>query len=637
MRLTGIATTFAVTATLLLSGCQSAEPKPEAPDPVEQVLEESIQQAEARGGQAAQPAVAAPPPAVLESLLPPLQVDLGGRAQAEPRFDITVDRMEAGEFFMGLVQETPYSMTIAPGVTGTISLSLKNVTVDEVMEVVRNTYGYEFQRTRHGYQILPIRMQTRIFHVNHLNVLRSGESGTTVSAGRQESSDGAAGGGGQGGTKGTSISTRQTEGAFWAELERSIATIIGADINDEGIATDTADTATEGAAEDPLAALLGAPAEATAPAEPTAAGPASRRGVNGRSVAVNPHTGLVVVRAMPLELREVETFLNETQASIGRQVILEAKILEVELSDGYQQGINWAALAGGRETNLLAGQYPERDITNLRHPTTDSFNPWGSPIVDFEYDGDTQTHIPGPPVADELSGYRLTPGIQDIANLATGGIFSVALRIKDFAAFIDLLETQGDVHVLSSPRVSTVNNQKAVIKVGSDEFFVTGVSSTTDDAGNTSPEIELESFFSGVALDVTPQVAPNGMVTLHIHPTVVEVTDQTKTFTVYNQTQQLPLAHSTTRESDSIVRAVNGQVVVIGGLLKEVKNNKRSATPVLGDLPGIGGAFRHQQDSAIKSELVILLRPIVVDGNRRWTESLRQTRQSFRRLREGSR
>jgi len=182
------------------------------------------------------------------------------------------------------------------------------------------------------------------------------------------------------------------------------------------------------------------------------------------------------------------------------------------------------------------------------------------------------------------------------------------------------------VQVLSSPRISTMNNQKAVIKVGSDEFFVTRVSSnntTTGTTTTTTPEIELTPFFSGIALDVTPQIDAAGEVILHVRPAVSEVVDQTKTLTVFGQEQRLPLAFSSMRESDSIVRAKNGQIIVIGGLMQDVQRDNQAGLPVLGDLPGIGHMFRHTQKSRRKSELVILLKPVVVDGALAWQDDLR--------------
>src|SRR5690606_973046 len=151
-----------------------------------------------------------------------------------------------------------------------------------------------------------------------------------------------------------------------------------------------------------------------------------------------------------------------------------------------------------------------------------------------------------------------------------GGVFGIGIDTTDFDAFIELLQTQGRTQVLSSPRTTAVNNQKAVIKVGNDEYFVTSIGSqtTTGTATNTSSQIQLTPFFSGIALVVTPQISATGEVILHIQPTVSEVTDQTKTFTVSGRTESVPLAFSSVRQSDSIVRARSGQVVVIGGLMR---------------------------------------------------------------------
>jgi MSHA biogenesis protein MshL len=318
---------------------------------------------------------------------------------------------------------------------------------------------------------------------------------------------------------------------------------------------------------------------------------------DGRRVVVQPQAGVVVIRALPEELRTIERYLATIQGNLQRQVILEAKILEVELGDGYQAGINWTAMSG--------------DVT-VAQSRGDIFADNGmADIVGSD----------GPAV---FSG---------LASGAFGGVFSATMNFKNFQAFIELLETQGDVQVLSSPRIATVNNQKAVIKVGSDEFFVTDVSSdtVTGTTTTTSPDITLTPFFSGIALDVTPQIDPAGRVTLHIHPTVSEVTDQTKNITVAGQTQTLPLAFSTVRESDSIVSAESGQVVVIGGLMKDQQQKRDAGVPLLGRLPGVGALFRQTQAISRKSELVILLRPMVVEAGT-WDRALDASRQRFRQL-----
>jgi MSHA biogenesis protein MshL len=198
---------------------------------------------------------------------------------------------------------------------------------------------------------------------------------------------------------------------------------------------------------------------------------------------------------------------------------------------------------------------------------------------------------------------------------AIANAFTFAFDSTDFAAFIQLLDAQGRTRVLSSPRVSTLHNQKAVIKAGTDEFFVTGVNSntTTGTATTTTLDVELTPFFSGVALDVTPQISDDGSVLLHIHPTVSEVSDQSKRVSFGSASSDLPLAVSQIRESDSVVRARSGQVIVIGGLMRERRTRNDHKTPGLGSIPLVGNLFKSKRDVSQTVELVLLLRPIVTE------------------------
>ena len=169
--------------------------------------------------------------------------------------------------------------------------------------------------------------------------------------------------------------------------------------------------------------------------------------------------------------------------------------------------------------------------------------------------------------------------------------------------------------MLSSPRISTVNNQKAVIKVGTDEFFVTEVTNTvtTNSAASTSvPSVQLTPFFSGISLDVTPQISSDGSIILHVHPTVSEVQEQQRSFNIGTDNFNLPLAQSTVRESDSIIYAKDNQVVVLGGLIQTVSKDADAGTPWISKVPLLGNAFKQKDQSMIKRELVILLRPKVL-------------------------
>jgi MSHA biogenesis protein MshL len=203
-----------------------------------------------------------------------------------------------------------------------------------------------------------------------------------------------------------------------------------------------------------------------------------------------------------------------------------------------------------------------------------------------------------------------------------GGAFALAVNTSDFSSYIELLGTQGKTRVLSSPRVSTLNNQKAVIKSGSDQYFVIGVTSNTlvGTSSATNLNVDLAPFFSGVALDVTPQIGDDGEVILHVHPTVSQVTANIQQLTVSNQTDSLPLALSQVRESDSIVKAKSGQLIVIGGLMQTTRNTQDYKVPGLGDVPVIGNLFRSQQRTEVHTELVILLRPLVIESDEQWKQ-----------------
>lgn len=348
------------------------------------------------------------PADISQALLPSMDGRPAGDAGKllEPRFDLSVNNAPARQVFMGLVEGTPYSMVVHADVSGTVTLHLKNATVPEAMEALRAVYGYDFRRDGNRFFILGRGMASRIFPVNYLNLDRKGRSLTRVSSGELTQSGGTTGAAGTtpAASSSSSSSVRvetDSKSDFWKELQESLAAIVGT--------------------------------------------------ANGRKVVVNPQAGIVVVRAMPDELHMVEQFLGITHATVNRQVILEAKVLEVELKDGYQTGINWAAIG----TNSTFGQVGGGTIFN------------GGGVSEIA--GQSGNLDPGTAFND-ISGTLAS---------AFGGVFSVAVKTADFAAFLELLKTQGNVHVLSSPRVSTVNNQKAVIKVGGDEFFVTSVTGGT--------------------------------------------------------------------------------------------------------------------------------------------------------------
>jgi len=490
------------------------------------------------------------PDAIAQQLMP--QQLKANNPLLEKRFDISAKDVDVRSFFSSLVDESPYSVVFDSDLTGQLSLHLKQVTLDEALTVIADLYGYVIEKNGRILQVSHATLTTEIFSFNYLLLERNGKSQTSISSGgitqgqngnnsgnngNPNSGVGQNGGrnngqGGSNGVNGTYIES-STDTNYWKELEETLTALIGGE---------------------------------------------------DRKVILSPQAGLVTVRGYPQDIATVKDFLARSQENLQRQVILEARIIEVTLSDGYQQGIEWQ--------NLLR----HNDSTNFSFSTTGS----------------------------QLS---------DAITSSIGGVASLNFANADFSGVVSLLSTQGDVNVLSSPRVTATNNQKAVIKVGADEYFVTEVSSTSSNVGNnvvSNPEVELTPFFSGIALDVTPQIDEQEQVLLHVHPSVVDVVEQQKTIELQNGTFQLPLARSAIRETDTVIKANSGDVVVIGGLMSSRTTDDESKVPVLGSIPILGELFTNRKEQVKKTELIILIKPTVV-GQGTWKKQLERSQKLLKK------
>lgn len=525
----------------LLAGCQAF-----TPTAIPQQAKQDLHQA-AQHNHAAAQATPQVPAAVTQDLLSagytPVQPQL-------PRFNVAAVQADLVDFFQSLVTDTPYSVVLHPDVSGNISLQLKQVTLPETMAIAQQLYGFDIRLQGLVYKVYPAGLRTESIAVNYLMLQRQGFSSIAVNSGgvsqdnqnngnnnnnnnqnnNQANNQNNQNGQGQSGQQQFNGSTIKSESQtdFWKDLEKAVSTVLGD-------------------------------------------GPQ-------RMVVVTPQAGLVTVRGMPEEIAAVKAYLGQSEQHLQRQVVLEAKIIEVTLNDEYQQGINW-----------------QNAMMNLR---STGFN------------------------------FSTTPGSAGNAiSNSLGGITAISFNNADFNGVINLLETQGNAQVLSSPRVTAMNNQKAVIKVGQDEYFVTNISSDTiSGVGGTisTPNISLQPFFSGIALDVTPQIDQNGSVILHVHPSVTETAEQSKTIRFSNEEVILPLAQSNIRESDTIIRARSGEIVVIGGLMQTVTSDSESRTPVLSAIPILGKLFTSISKVEKKKELVILLKPTVV-GEGVWQQQIQQS------------
>ncbi|MBE4616168.1 pilus (MSHA type) biogenesis protein MshL [Vibrio navarrensis] len=528
-------------------------------DPVEikQTLNQSINESNSR-------ALDELPASVQDDLMPELGNDgFDDSDKTLKRFRIQANQVEARAFFASLVKGTEFSVAVHPNVAGRITLNVSDVTLDDILSVVQDMYGYDVAKTGKVIQVYPAGLRTVTIPVDYIQFQRSGRSLTSIVTGSITSNESSGGANrnsessskrsedGSNSSSSSQVSTSSnggtrietlTESNFWPLLQQAVSRLIGSG--------------------------------------------------DGQSVVVTPQASVITVRAYPDEIREVRQFLGVSQQRMQRQVILETKILEVTLSDGYQQGINWSRM--------------------------------------FTSSG-TQYQISSGSISKDGSGNILTetlPGLNAIGSLL-GGQSNMVVSGGSFEAVLSFMSTQGDLNVLSSPRVTAANNQKAVIKVGSDEYYVTAMSSVagSGDSANVAPEVTLTPFFSGISLDVTPQIDDNGNVFLHVHPAVIEVETDVKNLNLGGgfANVSLPLAKSSIRESDSVIRARDGDVVVIGGLMKSNTIDRVSKVPFLGDIPALGHLFRNTNKLTQKTELVILLKPTVVGVNT-WQKELERSR-----------
>ena len=561
---TACATLVALTALSTLSGCASAPTKP-----VQLPHSEAITQALAAPEAVAAP-VPSPAPVEVE---PPVAkpAPLLAPSPDEPRISVAMNNVPARQFFMALAAGTPYTMLVHPNVTGNLSAKLSNVTVPEALEAIRDMYDVDITLEGRKITVRQPVMESRVFQVNYPTAQRKGNSDTRVAAG--------------------SLADSPMSGAMPAAMPAGSPTPVPGRAMDSSRVTTSNEVDFWQELKVSLEAIVG-----------IAAG-------NGRSVVISPQSGVIVARAMPKELRDIAAYLKATQLSVERQVILEAKIIEVQLSDGYQSGVNWAAFGTGKTRASAGVIQPGANLNN----TPDSTISNGA--------------------VSAVAGTALST----VAS-SGGTLFGLAAQGTNFAALLSFLETQGAVQVLSSPRISTLNNQQAVLKVGTDEFFVTGVTggTTTPSGGGavtTMPNVTLRPFFSGVVLDVLPQIDRDGNIMLHIRPSVSQVSTVNKTINLGVGGQlTLPLASSSASEADSVVRAKNGQVVVIGGLMREGSSNDRSQVPGVGNAPVVGKLFGSTSRSTQKRELVILLKPTVITNDAQWTDDVLQSQRRIQQL-----
>jgi MSHA biogenesis protein MshL len=566
---------------LLAAGLSGCADKPLRVAQPSQSLRDELQ---AQRSASPAPSPAASAPQVQAAPVPPPAPAL----PPEPRFDLIVNGAPARDVFLSLVSDTRYSMLVHPAVSGQLSVTLKGVTLRESLDAIRDVYGFDYAIDGRRITVFPPTLQTRVFTLNVLALQRSGRSEVRVSSGAAPASS-------QGNSNGSNAANTGSTNTVQQQESSQLSTKVASDFWGETAAA--------------LKALVG--------------------GGEGRTVITSPQTGTIAVRAMPEELRHVEAWLKATRLAVERQVMLEAKIVEVELREGYQSGIDWSRV-GDRGA---IGQ------TSVNPSIPSGVSSIINPLV---------SNSRGLPT---LSTGTQSPNWPDLIPLpsAGGGTFGLALTRGGFQALLSFIESHGDTQILSSPRIATLNNQKAVLKVGTDDYFITGISGSNSGSNNSNtgtngttnqiPTLTLTPFFSGIALDVTPQIEAD-MITLHIHPSVSNVTEKVKQVDLGSVGNfRLPLASASVNETDTVVRIPDGHIVAIGGLMQMEATRRGSGLPGADSNPITSLLFGNRANNGRKRELVVLIKPSIIrtaedweQHNRLVSESLDDTASRSRRV-----
>ena len=440
-----------------------------------------------------------PPPTGLQPL-PLTQLDERTQSDLLDRRTFTMTLSEPvpiKELLLMLVRGTPFSVVPDPAVQGEFIGELKNVTLRQALEYTLQPLGLDYSIQDTFIRVFKRRLETRFFDINYVTTRRVGS---------------------------------RTLGSSSAADPRQPVPGTGAASSVAGSATQVTGS-DRGDVFDDIAAGLG-----------TLLTPEGRFNIDRKA-------GLLQVHDLPDRLDRVALYLDAVQARVNRQVQIQARVLEIELSEQFAGGVNWDLLVSTAVSSLSVVQAPASS---------------------------------GPSVA-------------------------VALKIRDFGGFVRALSMQGRVNVLSTPSVTAMNNEPAVMRVGTqDVFFVTTsqVDAATGRVLQTS--VTPQSITEGITLSVTPQIASDGIVHLNISPSVTERTGQA----VSRLGDTVPVL--SVRESDTLVRVLQGDTVVIRGLMQDRAMVDREKVPVLGDIPGLGGAFRKETRTRRRTDLVILLTPTVM-------------------------
>ena len=517
-----------------------------------------IQQSEThlRAGEPA-PSGTVPAPIQISTILPKPKP-----TQRPETYSVVVNGVKVQELLFALARDAKLNIDVHAGITGTVTLNAIEQTLPQLLSRISKQVDMRWELDGPNLIVMPDSPYLHTYRIDYVNMERTstGTVGVSSQIGTGAGTTGAGGGaaGGTGGGNSSSTTVRNTsDNKFWATLEKNIKDILHE--------TDKV-LPTGGPSFQPRAAPPG-PAGASGVAPETTTPNISFR--EAAAVMVNAEASLVIVRATSRQHEKIQEFLDQVLANAKRQVLIEATIAEVQLNNQYQQGIDWSALRVRGLTSLLV----------------------------------TET--------GRTSGLPSTPGFPSIltVNASRGNISGI----------LQLLESFGNVRVLSSPKISVLNNQTALLRVVDNIVYfnvqVTVVPGSITTLSTTATNTTPVTVPVGFVMNVTPQISDNDTILLNVKPTTTRlvkfVPDPNPIFTAPNVPQNL-IPQLRMREMESLIKVNSGQIAVLGGLIEDSVNDIEDTIPIINSIPIIGSLFSSRNRNNTKTELVVFLRPIVV-------------------------
>jgi general secretion pathway protein D len=521
-------------------------------------------------------------------------------------YSVSVRNIPVQDLLFALARDAKLNVDVHPGINGVVTINAIDQTLQQILTRIAKQIDMRWELEGQNLLVMPDTPFLRNYKVDYVNMSRELTGSVSINTQIASTSTSAAGGSSGGGNNSATSVKSSAQNNFWQSIERNLKDLLRESdkILPEGSSetvierSDQQATTGTGAAGGQAAgrgnAQSGSIAGSPNPASVQQQGTTVVKRTTFREAAaiiVNPEAGVIVVRATARQHEKVQEYLDLVLLNARRQVIIEATIAEVSLSDAYQQGINWQSLRTLRTENN-----PRGGFSVAQNPTT-STNPLGTTPIAGSGAFTTATSAPSFGAAAGNFAFLL--------NYVAPGL--------GLSATLSLLENFGKVKVLSSPKISVLNNQTAMLKVVNNlVYFEVKNDSTTTTTGTTNNfTATAKSIAVGLVMSVTPQISENGSILLNVRPTI-----SSQTTTVTDPTPNLGAANLIpviqTREMESMLRLSDGEVAVMGGLMEDKLSNSTSQVPGLGDLPGVGNFFRNRSDTMTKTELVIFLKPTII-------------------------